>query len=159
MKSKIFPIIVLSAFILLPITLVAADEPAENLYTGNSLYYLCSLNEDEIITLNLTTHGAGNFSMYLLDSRPIRDNTDMTAVVSSGLNITYNATNSQIYYIQVKLNADGPAVFTLLCNKDLERYFIPQIPGFPLELIVVFSGIGIIFAYFIIKKRKIKMCN
>lgn len=159
MKLKKFTLLMLFSAMLFPITTIMADESPENLYTGNSAHYLCSLNQDEQIIINLTLFGGtGNFSMYLLNSRPQSDNTNMAAVVGSGLNISYNATNTQIYYVQVKLVADGPAVFELLCNVDLTRYFILQIPGFPFEFLIVCIGIGFGLV-FLIRKRRMKISN
>ena len=158
MKYKKLLLLALLSSILLPFTFSSADTHDENLYTGNSAFYLCALDEGETLTLNLTRLGTqGNFSMYLLNARPLSETTDMTAKVgtyyNNGMDIYYNATKSAIYYVQIILTDNGPAVFQIVSNMTLIRYYIPQIPGFPLEIVAISIAVGFGMIY-VVRKRK-----
>lgn len=160
-KNKTLIILALCFMGLSPLTVVSADILPENLYTGSSAFYVCALNQDDILTLNLTHTGIGNFSLYLLNARPIIDDINMGAIVAQGLDIYYNATNTQIYYVQVYLSDNGPDIFEITVrvndvNIDLIRYYIPQIPGYPLEFLILSISIGFGFIY-LIRKRKMRI--
>ncbi|MFX1274041.1 MAG: hypothetical protein ACFFBP_08320 [Promethearchaeota archaeon] len=160
-KKYTFILITFLITIFFPFSVVSANMPPENLYTNSSAFYVCALNKYDILTLNLTPSdtGSGVFSMYLLNERPLNDNLVSGTIVAEGLNIYYNATNRQIYYIKIHLAENGPDTFqlTVMVNGEfvqLVRYYIPQIPGFPLEFLLLSITIGFGLILYIIRKRK-----
>ncbi|MCP4763954.1 MAG: hypothetical protein GY870_19435 [archaeon] len=91
----------------------------------------------------------------------------------SSANITYQTNfatdydvNYQLdelnYYIQVVLKAGGTDTFTMEITTDnggaatTEIYFIPYIPGFPIEFTILFTIGGIIFIWFLFLRKKIQ---
>ena len=156
--------IILLGILLLPlisITSVKADVimPPESLETGNTAFYLCAVNTSQTLELNLTHDGIGNFTMYLLYNRPLNTNMEEHYILRQALNdepsIIYTAPEDKIYYLQVNLVSGGPDIYTISSSHQLIRYYLPQIPGFPLEFIFIslISGFGLVyFAY----KRKVK---
>ena len=143
------------------ITNVRADVtiPPESLETGNTAFFLCAVNQSQTLEVNLSRTGFGNFEMYLLNQRPWRTDIDISSIVDSDTSdnpsISHTASEDKIYYIQIKLVSDGPDIFTLSSSHNLIRYYLPQIPGFPLELVFIFliSGIGVVYIFY---KRKIR---
>ena len=150
--------------LLLPVisaTNVRADVtiPPESLETGNTAFFLCAVNQSQTLEVNLTRTGFGNFEMFLLSKRP--SGTDIEAYflvdsdTSDNPSISHTAPEDKIYYIQINLVSSGPDIFTLSSTHNLIRYYLPQIPGFPLQLVFIFliSGIGVVYALY---KRKIR---
>jgi len=133
--------------------------PPESLETGNTAFFLCAVDQSQTLEVNLTPSESGNFEMYLLNKRPLSTDIDTYSIVdqddSSNPSVSYTAPEDKIYYIQINLVSNGPDIFTLSSSHDLIRYYLPQIPGYPLELVFMFlvSGIGVVY---VIYKRKIK---
>ncbi len=160
-KKSLFLLLTLFFSCFFPLSIASAVMPEENLYTGSSAYYICDLYKDDILILNLTHTTLGNFSMYLLNKRPLIDTILTESIVAEGLNIYYVASDTLIYYIQVYLSSNGPYTFILNVTRNGEdvqliRYYIPYIPGFPLGFLVlmIFTGIGV--SIFIWKRRIMK---
>jgi len=97
--------------------------------------------------------------MYLLNNRPLDTimggNVILEQDASYEPHINHTVSTIMIYYVQINLISTGPDIFTLSCSHELTRYYLPQIPGFPLEIIFVslIAGFGLIF---ILNKKKIK---
>lgn len=162
--------LILSLFILIlmiPINSVAAFSFTDYLDEGDSIFFLVALRENETLHLKVNYEPQHNFSLFLFDSRPTESNVNPDATLNPKIfkspptvaynlsdqpSINYNATKEQIYYIQLILIKNGSALFTLISNKELSRYYLPQISGYPL---LVISSIVVIFStIFIFKKRK-----
>ena len=168
MKYKFISIgILLLLGLIIPIKVSMAYQHVDNVNEGISTFFLTSLDAGENIEVNVTHTGSGNFTLFLFDQRPIYSyvNLDKTldkeifavAINYSLVNnpyINYTVTESKIYYIQIILLESGPDTFFLECNRELSRYYIPSIPGYPnylkIALIFVMSGL-LIFLY----RRKI----
>ena len=155
--------ILLLVIVLLPVistTSVRADYavPPESLETGNTAFYLCAANTSQTLEINLT-HTVGSFEVYLFNKRPLNTDIDTYSLVddddSDNPTISYTVPEDKIYYLQINLVNSGPAVFSISSSHNLVRYYLPQIPGFPLEFVFLslVSGVGLIY---IIYKRKIK---
>lgn len=146
---------------MISVTLVRADVsiPPESLETGNTAFYLCAVNQSQTLEVNLTHTGVGNFEIYLLNKRPMGTDIDIYTIVdeddSSNPSILYTALEDKIYYVQINLISSGPDIFSLSSSHQLIRYYLPQIPGFPLEVVFLslISGVGLVY---ILYKRKIK---
>jgi hypothetical protein len=133
--------------------------PPEALETGNTAFFLCAVNTSQTLEINLTHSGSGNFTMYLLFNRPIDTNMVGNVILeqdaSNEPSISHTVSTTKIYYVQINLVSTGPDIFTLSCSHELTRYYLPQIPGFPLEIIFIslISGFALIF---ILHKKKVK---
>ncbi len=127
------------------------------------------INENLEITLN--HEGSGNFTVFLFNRRPVdsKINDDNTLkediffsppTVAYSLEdvpyINYTASVETIYYIEIILISGGPDTFTLTSTKDLTRYYLPLIPGFQLEIIVITLIISIGLLILINKRRMVK---
>ena len=155
--------ILLLVIVLLPVistTSVRADYaiPPESLETGNTAFYLCAVNTSQTLEINLT-HVVGSFELYLFNKRPLNTDIDTYSLVdeddSDNPTISYTVPEDKIYYLQIDLVISGPAVFSISSSHNLVRYYLPQIPGFPLEIIFVslISGFGLVF---LLHKKKMK---
>ena len=161
MKYKKILLLMVLLLPVISVTNARADVtiPPESLETGNTAFYLCAVNQSQTLEVNLTRSGSGNFEMYLLNGRPISTDKDLYDPVDSDTGdnptVSYTAPEDKIYYIQINLVSNGPDIFILSSSHDLVRYYLPQIPGYPLELVFMFlvSGIGV---FYVIYKRKIK---
>ena len=154
----------------------AQDSEVKNdvfpLQTHDSRFYTLYLNENETIMVNVTAAYGGDFDIFLFLIRP----TD-TYVITGGYEleifdlaetynvdsgkfseIQYKAENDTIIYIQIVCISNGTDTFYLESRLsssrlwDLNLYFIPFIPGFPVEYIFVFAFI----AFTLIYKLKLK---
>ena len=160
MKYKKILLLVIVLLPLISTTSVRADYavPPESLETGNTAFYLCAVNTSQTLEINLT-HTVGSFEVYLFNKRPLNTDIDSYSLVDEddGDNptISYTVPEDKIYYLQINLVNSGPAVFSISSSHNLVRYYLPQIPGFPLEFVFLslVSGVGLIY---IIYKRKIK---
>lgn len=155
--------ILLLLIVLLPVISVtnvraAHNIPPESLETGNTAFYLCAANASQTLEVNLT-HMFGDFDLYLFNKRPWNTDIDTSSLIgeddSDNASISYSVPEDKIYYVQIDLVDSGPAVFTISCSHDLIRYYIPQIPGFSLEIIIIslISGFGLVY---ILHKKKIR---
>ncbi len=161
MKNKKILLLVMLLLPVISVTNVSADYtiPTESLETGNTAFFLGAANNSQTLEINLTRSANGNFTMYLLSKRPISTTIDNTAIIgedfSDNPTITHAVTENKIYYIQINLVDTGPDMFTISCTHNLVRYYLPQIPGFPLEIIFIslITGFGLVY---ILHKKKIK---
>ena len=158
-----------SIFLLLfPITSVLAFTYVDNVKNGNYVFFLVDLDVDENIELNVTHVGSGNFTLFLFNKRPTNsyvknDNTLSVKIFNASVAynlddnpyINYTAPLEKIYYIEIILISGGPDTFTLTSTKDLTRYYLPQIPGYQLP-ILIFSLIFALGLIIVLYKRKMK---
>ncbi len=159
-------------FLLFPIINSVAFTHVDYIKDGNYVFFLFDLNASENIEFTVTHEDSGNFTLFLFNRRPIESfvKSDKTvnekifnrpATVAYSLDdnpyINYTAPQEKVYYIEIILIDGGPDTFTLTCEKDLTRYYLPIIPGFQIEFIIlalIFS-IGLI-GLVLYKKRRIK---
>ena len=159
-KKTIIILVAILSTCLFPLSGVKANTVTDNLFSGSSAYFVFNLEQSDLLIANLTSFSDdAEFTMYLINTRPLDESLQTDHIVTEGLNMSYNATNGQIYYLQIYLSANGPATFQLIItrngeNFDLIRYYIPQIPGFPLEFLIItmLGGFGMVI--FIWKRKK-----
>jgi hypothetical protein len=48
----------------------------------------------------------------------------------------------------------GPDTYNLTCSVDLTRYYLPIIPGYPIETIIISSIFTIGILAFLLKKKR-----
>jgi hypothetical protein len=140
----------------------------DNINDGISVYFLINLNASQSIELNVTHLSVGDFVLFLFDQRPTEsfvglDNTLDSRIFSAAINYSLDdnpylfhvVSETTIYYIQLILLDNGPDTFFLNCDRDLTRYYLPLIPGYQIELIVmsVLLSIGVVM---ILKRNRIK---
>jgi len=137
-----------------------------------SIFFLVALDKDQDsnLMINITHEGDGDFNLFLFNFRPNETNVNIDKTFNSeiyaaalmydqsdapGLNYTHTEDTAKIYYIQVVLLNGGPDFFTLNCNLTLVRYYLPALPGFPIEIVMISSMISIAIVIIFIKKRRI----
>ena len=170
MKRKYLAITLLSLLALLPSVSVFGFEHIDNINDGISVYFLVSLEANENIIINVTHTDDGNFALFLYDTRPTESflNLDNSlkpeifdVAISYSLDdnpyINYTVSEDKIYYIELILIENGPDTFFFYCSNDeLTRYYLPIIPGFQIELliltIILTSSVIILFRKKFIKK-------
>lgn len=151
MKQKYLTITLLTLMTLIPTVSVFGFDHIDNINDGISVYFLVSLETDENIIINVTHTGEGNFTLFLYDSRPTESflnldnslNSDIFDVaisysIDDNPYINYTVSEDKIYYIELILIENGPDTFFFYCNNDeLTRYYLPIIPGFQIDLLVL----------------------
>jgi len=151
MKRKYLTVSILALMALIPIASILGFEHIDNINDGISVFFLLDLEEGENLEINVTHTGDGNFTLFLFDSRPTE-----SYVNDDKINYTHTASESKIYYIELILVENGPDTFFLRVNKDdLTRYYLPIVPGFQIELLILssFLTVGLVL---ILYKRRIK---
>ncbi|MBY9013340.1 MAG: hypothetical protein KGD70_13280 [Candidatus Lokiarchaeota archaeon] len=151
MKQKYLTITLLTLMTLIPTVSVFGFDHIDNINDGISVYFLVSLEADENIIINVTHTDEGNFTLFLYDSRPTESflnldnslNSDIFDVaisysIDDNPYINYTVSEDKIYYIELILIENGPDTFFFYCNNDeLTRYYLPIIPGFQIDLLVL----------------------
>lgn len=168
MNFKKIILLGLFLFLLLPISNVSAFTHVDNVKNGNYIFFLVDLKENETVEIGLTHEESGNFTLFLFNRRPsesyVKDDNSLKEkifndppTVDHSLDdspyINYTTTIPKIYYVEIILVSGGPDTYTLTCNKDLTRYYLPLIPGYQLEVLIFafILSLGIIFIFY--KKR------
>jgi len=168
MKRKLLLLSMLVLFVFIPTRTYAFDH-IDEINNGISVFFLIDLNASETIEINVTHTGSGNFELFLFDTRPVDsyiyyDNTLNPEIYNHAINysindnpyINYTVSSLQIYYIQLVLLENGPDTFILYCNKDLVRYYLPTIPGYNVELILL-TLVASLSIILIFGKKKLKI--
>ena len=168
MKRKIVVLAFLSVFLLVPTSKVQGFTHIDNINDGISVYFLVHLNATQSIEINVTHLSEGDFVLFLFDQRPTESYLELdysldSRIFSIAINyslddnpyIYYVASETTIHYMQLILLDNGPDTFFLNCDRDLTRYYLPLIPGFQTEIVIlnIILSIGIIA---LLKKNKIK---
>jgi len=166
MKRKLLLLSMLVLFVFIP-TKTHAFDHIDDINNGISVFFLVGLNASETIEINVTHTGSGNFELFLFDARPVDsyiniNNTINPEIYNQAINysvddnpyINYTVTSHQIYYAQLVLLENGPDTFFLYCNHELVRYYLPSIPGYNLEFILV--TLAATLATFLIFRKKVK---
>ncbi|KKK46332.1 hypothetical protein LCGC14_1769840 [marine sediment metagenome] len=159
-------------FLIVPIINVKAFTFVDYIKNGNYAFFLFNLEGGNNTQISVTHQESGNFTLFLFDQRPVESYVKDDKTLNDGIfsnpsigrvnfsladNPYINYTNidpdPKIYYIEVILVGGGPDTYNLTCNKDLTRYYLPIIPGFNLEIVIISSAaiIGILIVLF---KRK-----
>ena len=155
-------------FLVVPIINVKAFTYIDYINNGNYAFFLFDLEAGNSTEISITHNKYGNFTLFLFDSRPIDayvkadkslDNRIFGNVINYSLidspYINFTAVETKIYYIEVILVGSGPDTYNLTCTEDLTRYYLPIIPGFPIEIILIFSGTVVGILILIFKKKRV----
>jgi len=167
MKRKFLTIPILALMFLIPIVSILGFEHIDNINDGISVFFLVDLEEGENIEINVTHTEDGNFMLFLFDFRPtesyVNDNKTLNPIIFQvALNysiddnpyINYTVSQSKIYYIELILVNNGPDTFFLRANKDdLTRYYLPIVPGFQVELLILSSFLTVGLVLILYKRR------
>lgn len=180
MNSKKICLVGLLVFLLFPLaslqTVSASpdyifEEPQE-IDKGAPLFFLFTLNKSESIHIQISSQNSGNYSVLLFNSRPTSthvnpDGSLDTSVLSTTTLVGYNISvdphlnftapslqEPKMYYIEIILLNTSSDLFFLYSTKSLSRYYIPQIPGFPIGLTIIGVFIGSIIFFMILKRKK-----
>ncbi|MBY9015480.1 MAG: hypothetical protein KGD68_07295 [Candidatus Lokiarchaeota archaeon] len=167
MKRKYLIVPILALMALIPIVSIFGFEHIDNINDGISVYFLVDLEEGENIEINITHIEDGNFTLFLFGSRPTQSyvNDDKTlnpTIFEVALNysiddnpyINYTVSQSKIYYIELILIDNGPDTFFLRTNIDeLTRYYLPIVPGFQVELLIISSFLTVGLVLILYKRR------
>jgi hypothetical protein len=140
----------------------------DNIKDGNFVFFLVDLEIGENIEFNVTREGSGNFTLFLFNKRPTESNVNNDKTINENIftnpstiayslddnpYINFTAPEPKIYYIEIILVSDGPDTFTLICGRDLTRYYLPIIPGFQLTFLIFVILFSVGFILMIYKKR------
>jgi len=167
MKRKYLTVPILALMALIPMVSIFGFEYIDNINDGISVYFLVDLEAGENIEINVTHTGDGNFTLFLFDSRPsqtyVNDDKTLNPIIFQvALNysiddnpyINYTVSQSKIYYIEVILLDNGPDTFFLTSNIDeLTRYYLPIVPGFQVELLIISSFLTVGLVLILYKRR------
>jgi hypothetical protein len=164
--KKIIFTLLLICIILVPINTACAFNFVEYLEEGESIFFLVALRENESLSLKVNHEPQRNFTLFLFDNRPVDTHVNPDLSLDSVLftssnaynvsdqpKINFNSTSERIYYIQLILIKNGSSLFTLTSNRQLSRYYLPQIPGY--HILVILSTSTLIVLTIIFKKRKL----
>ena len=158
-------------FLLVPIVNVKAFIHLDYIKDGNYAFFLFDLQTGNNTQISVTHDGSGNFTLFLFNKRPAKSyvNADKTlsdnifsssSLVDFSLDdnpyLNYTSPDTKIYYIEIFLVSGGPDAYNLTILPDgytVTRYYLPIIPGFRLEfiLISIISTVGIVILLY--KKR------
>ena len=148
---------------------------------ASTRFYVTTVDFNTTIYINCTSVYEGVFYLYLFNFRPtetilhennsinenlvagaVAYNSTPVDVFSAGLNatvksltISYNATKTAMYYLEIVLLENGPDTFVMESTREFQPYFIPFIPGYPLEMFIGGSTLGIILVLRKTKRSKI----
>ncbi|MFX0071800.1 MAG: Loki-CTERM sorting domain-containing protein [Candidatus Hermodarchaeota archaeon] len=170
MKFHKFFLIVLIFWLLFPICYALSVERdfkfEDRVNEGASRFFMVDLEEDDELEVELDAREDGFFHIFLFDERPEEDHVNYDKTIDDDIykedithdkgkhpDINYTAEDDQIYYIQVILEKNGPDSYKLEANTKLTRYYLPQIPGYQIELLLLTVGLSIGIIVFLVKKK------
>lgn len=180
MKFKKITLLGVLIFLLFPIINATAFSYIDYIKDGNYVFFLLDLDEDINAEFNVTHEGDGNFTLFLFNERPTESNVKEDKSLNNEIfsnpstvkysldddpyiNYTAPGPNPKIYYIQIILVDGGPDTFTLTStitngthtlDKDLTRYYLPIIPGFQIEFLLVTLTISVGLILILYKRRR-----
>jgi len=170
MKRKLLLLSMLVLFVFIP-TKTHAFDHIDDINNGISVFFLVGLNASETIEINVTHTGSGNFELFLFNARPVDsyiniDNTLNPEIYNQAINysvddnpyINFTVTLHQIYYVQLVLLENGPDTFFLYCNHELVRYYLPSIPSYNVEFILVTLAVTLTI-FLIFRKKKVNVLS
>jgi hypothetical protein len=172
MKKRILVVVLFILLLFIPFGHVKAFEDAVEIEENSPVFYLFSLEKDaplNNIKIDFSREKKGNISVFLFDRRPMSSyiNTNQTlddAIYLDSINYTESETPSlnitaseaKIYYLEILIFVNGSDILYVQSTKELSRYYLPNIPGFPFAIIfgTILISISILF---LAKKSKLKI--
>lgn len=144
-------------------------------------YYVATLHENDTWVLSCAAVYKGVFHLFIFDERPKADffnedgqlddeitkvavayNNTPIEIFSITLNDTisfisleFKASKSMMYYLEIACVQSGPDTFMLNSSHEIQPYFIPFIPGFPVDITLYFS-LFTVCVIIVIRKNKQK---
>ncbi|MFX1477370.1 MAG: hypothetical protein ACFFCI_04490 [Promethearchaeota archaeon] len=156
--------------LLIPLSNVKAFTYVDYINDGNYAFFLFDLENSEHTEISVTRTGTGNFTLFLFNIRPtisyVNDdkslddrifNHSLMHSLADNPYINFTATETKIYYIEIILVNGGPDTYFLACTQDLTRYYLPTIPGFKLEIILVSVVLTLSIIYVFMKRKLINV--
>jgi hypothetical protein len=148
---------------------------------GMIRYYVTALDKGDYWYVNLTSVYQGIFYLYVFNERPTQEyqsqdgsinHTMLSKAVASNstpiqinstiqpdllvnfIELSYTASEDKMYYLLIYLaGGSAPDTFIIHSNSRVQAYFIPFIPGYPIEWIFSVSFAGIIGLKIKLKKN------
>ncbi|MFW9897312.1 MAG: Loki-CTERM sorting domain-containing protein, partial [Candidatus Thorarchaeota archaeon] len=133
----------------------------------NYVFFLFDLEVGNNTEISVTRNDNGNFTLFLFNKRPIEayvkgDKTLDNRIFSNVINyslidnpyLNFTAPETKVYYIEIILAGGGPDSYTLNCDRDLTRYYLPIIPGYPIGTIIILS-VTVVGILILLYKKKI----
>ncbi|TXT65052.1 MAG: conserved exported protein of unknown function [Promethearchaeota archaeon] len=171
MKQRILIFVLFILLLFIPFGHVKAFEDAVEIEENTPVFYLFSLEKDaplNNIKIDISREKKGNISVFLFDRRPMTsyitpnqtlddaifsDSINFTESETPSLNVT--ASEAKIYYLEILIFANGSDILYVQSNRELSRYYLPSIPGFPLAIMLgtIIISVSVLF---ITQKRKLK---
>ena len=121
----------------------------EKIEVSSPIFFLFPLDVNESVQIQISREKIGNISLFLFDTRPINSyiypnltlNQDIYDIkialnISQNPFINYTASQNKIFYVEILIFNNGSDIITVRSTKSLTRYYLPQIPGFPLFMII-----------------------
>ncbi|MFO7794769.1 MAG: hypothetical protein ACQERB_14310 [Promethearchaeati archaeon] len=143
----------------------------EKIEVSSPIFFLFPLDVNESVQIQISREKIGNISLFIFDTRPINSyiypnltlNPDIFVEaidqnISQNPFINYTASQNKIFYIEILIFTNGSDIITIKSTKALTRYYLPQIPGFPL-FIIIGTLIFPTLLLMIYRKRYVIMCN
>ena len=146
------------------------------LENNSARFYVTALNKSDTWAINLTSVFHGIFYMYIFNFRPQQNyiysngtidpnihtvaevynetpvKINSTVLVNDTVNfiqLNFTANSNHLYYLMIALiGGSAPDSFVLYSNQQIQAYFIPFVPGFPVEWIFLGIGLGISLVWF-----------
>lgn len=183
-KVMISVCIFLAIFLSVSTTVIASDgsdyyTDSFPLQTYDFRMYVVSLELGDIFIVNVTAVADGEFDLFLFNTRPqksmiSRDGYDPEIFNNiTGTTLLYDINNGTfssieyspnnplypvaLYYLQVVMIDRGPDSYTLEANHEMELYFIPFIPGYPIVIVIGISFLTGSVIFFCKRKSMIKL--
>ncbi|MFX0029399.1 MAG: hypothetical protein ACFE8B_09330 [Candidatus Hermodarchaeota archaeon] len=158
-------------FLLIPAINVKAFIYIDYIKDGNYAFFLFDLQTGNNTQISVSHQDSGNFTLFLFNKRPTQSFVkadkslnnkifSLSSLVDYSLAdtpfINFTAPETKIYYIEIILVSGGPDTYNLTIFPDdytVTRYYLPIIPGFQLEFLIIsiISTIGI--SFLLIRKK------
>ncbi len=169
MRFKKLIIVIFTCFLLLPYSVVFAYRNVEKITDLRSAFFLVNLNKGDTLIVTVDSLEGGNYALFLFDKRPEEthvnfDGTLDPAIYSESIQhsqgkkpiLKYTAEENKIYYIQLILLSGGPDTYILESNKELSRYYLPQLAGYNIEILIISTLLIASIIFIMNRKRFIK---
>ena len=158
-------------FLLVPIVNVEAFIHFDYIKDGNYAFFLFDLRTGNNTQISVNHDESGNFTLFLFNKRPVKSyvNADKTLSDNIFLNpslvdysladnpiINYTSPDTKIYYVEIILVGGGPDAYNLTILPDgytVTRYYLPIIPGYRLEFILLSIVLAVGITLLLFKKR------
>ncbi len=167
--KKVFALVFISS-LFIPIFFVHANDDEfyfqEKANEGQPFFFLINLDKGDEIEIDLEAAKEGYFVLFLFDKRPDKSNINADNSLNEDIydnavdydkgnkaHVNYTAEKELIYYVEVALLKKGPDTFTLTSNKELSRYYLPQIPGYELISLNIAVSLAAIISIVLIKRK------